>query len=204
MRHEVTSLNTKKLIASSLKKAMKTKPLSKITVSELIRDCGINRNTFYYHFDDIYDLLHWMFENELIDKVKKFNLITDSKKVMNLIMDYLEENEHILNCAYDSIGRDEMKRFFYEDFIAIVSPVIECAEEENHITLKPDFKQFVCKFYTEALAGMLIEWIKKRESRNREEVIQNISFILKSSINAILAQSPENNLGNFDLQQARG
>ena len=145
-----------------------------------------------------------MFENELIDKVKKFNLITDSKKVMNLIMDYLEENEHILNCAYDSIGRDEMKRFFYEDFIAIVSPVIECAEEENHITLKPDFKQFVCKFYTEALAGMLIEWIKKRESRNREEVIQNISFILKSSINAILAQSPENNLGNFDLQQARG
>lgn len=91
---------------------MKTKPLSKITVSELIRDCRINRNTFYYHFNDIYDLLHWMFENELIDKVKKFNLITDSRKVMNLIMDYLEENEHILNCAYDSIGRDEMKRFF--------------------------------------------------------------------------------------------
>ena len=120
MRHEVTSLNTKKLIANSLKKAMKVKPLSKITVSELIRDCGINRNTFYYHFDDIYDLLHWMLENELIDKVKKFNLITDSKKVMNLIMDYLEENEHILNCAYDSIGRDEMKRFFYEDFITIV------------------------------------------------------------------------------------
>ena len=89
MRHEVTSLNTKKLIANSLKKAMKVKPLSKITVSELIRDCGINRNTFYYHFDDIYDLLHWMLENELIDKVKKFNLITDSKKVMNLIMDYI-------------------------------------------------------------------------------------------------------------------
>ena len=56
MRHEVTSLNTKKLIANSLKKAMKTKPLSKITVSELIRDCGINRNTFYYHFDDIYEI----------------------------------------------------------------------------------------------------------------------------------------------------
>ena len=74
-----------------------------------------------------------MLENELIDKVKKFNLITDSKKVMNLIMDYLEENEHILNCAYDSIGRDEMKRFFYEDFITIVSPVIECAEQEHHI-----------------------------------------------------------------------
>ena len=195
MRHEVTSLNTKKLIANSLKKVMKVKPLSKITVSELIRDCGINRNTFYYHFDDIYDLLHWMFENELIDKVKKFNLITDSKKAINFIMDYVEQNEHILNCAYDSIGRDEMKRFFYEDFVSIVSPIIECAERENHITLKPDFKQFVCEFYTEALAGMLVQWIKKRESRNREETIQNVSFILKTSMNALLVQSPGNHLG---------
>ena len=58
-------------------------------------------------------------------------------------------------------------------------------------------------FYTEALAGMLIEWIKKRKSRNREETIQNISFILKTSINAILAQSPENNLGTSELLQAR-
>ena len=50
---------------------------------------------------------------------------------------------------------------------------------------------------------MLIEWIKKRKSRNREETIQNISFILKTSINAILAQSPENNLGTSELLQAR-
>lgn len=195
MKHEVTSLNTKKLIAHSLKKAMKVKPLSKITVSELIRDCGINRNTFYYHFDDIYDLLHWMFENDIIDKVKNFDLISDSDKAISFIMDYIEKNDIILNCAYDSIGRDEMKRFFYNDFISVVIPIIECAERESQITLKPDFRQFVCEFYTEALAGILINWIKKRQTRNREEMIQHLSFILKSAITANLSEAPENSLG---------
>lgn len=195
MKHKVTSLNTKKLIANSLKKAMKVKPLSKITVSELIRDCGINRNTFYYHFDDIYDLLHWMFENDIIDKVRTFDLISDSKEAIAFIIDYVEKNEVILNCAYDSIGRDEMKRFFYNDFISVVKPIIESAEQENQITLKPEFKQFVCEFYTEALAGILIEWIKKRDTRNKEEMIEHTSFILKLSINTILKEAPKNCLG---------
>lgn len=53
MKHEITSLNTKRTLAESLKKLMKTKSFSKITVSEIIADCGLNRKTFYYHFEDI-------------------------------------------------------------------------------------------------------------------------------------------------------
>ncbi len=62
MKHEITALNTKKALAASLKRCMEKKPLSKITVSELIADCGVNRKTFYYHFEDIYGLLKWMLE----------------------------------------------------------------------------------------------------------------------------------------------
>ena len=57
MKHEVTSLNTKKALAAALKELMTKKPLSKITVSDIISVCGVNRKTFYYHFQDIYDLL---------------------------------------------------------------------------------------------------------------------------------------------------
>lgn len=53
--------------------------LSKVTVSELIRECNINRNTFYYHFSDIYDLLKWMFEQESIEVVKRIDLLVDAE-----------------------------------------------------------------------------------------------------------------------------
>ncbi len=59
MKREKGTLRTKQAMAESLKKLMQKKPLSKITVNEIITDCDINRNTFYYHFENIYDLLKW-------------------------------------------------------------------------------------------------------------------------------------------------
>ena len=53
LKHEITALNTKKTLANSLKKFMGIKPLSKITITEIISDCGLNRKTFYYHFEDM-------------------------------------------------------------------------------------------------------------------------------------------------------
>lgn len=196
MKHSVTSLNTKKAIAEALKKAMKTKPFSKITVSEIIKDCGINRKTFYYHFEDLYSLLKWMFEVEAIEVIKNYDLLVDSEEVICFVMDYVEKNDYIINCAYDSIGRDEMKRFFYADFIDLVSSLIDRAEQESSQFLDPDFKSFLCGFYTEALAGTLIDWIQNPTIRNREKAINYFSFILKSSLTAILTDAQNTPFGN--------
>ena len=48
---------TKRALEASLKNLLLQKPLSKITISDITEDCGINRMTFYYHFKDIYDLV---------------------------------------------------------------------------------------------------------------------------------------------------
>lgn len=186
MEYSVTSMNTKKIIAESLKKAMLKKPLSRITVSEIIRDCGINRKTFYYHFEDIYALLKWMFEQEAIEVVKNFDLCVDYEEAIGFVMDYVEENDHIISCAYDSMGRDEMKRFFYSDFIAVTSSIIDNSEQICGVMLDPDFKKFACEFYTEALAGMLLNWLQNREARSREKTIRNISDLMKISITALM------------------
>lgn len=58
------------MLSGALKNAMKSKSLSKITVSELIEACGVNRKTFYYHFQDIYDLLKWTLEQEELRLLK--------------------------------------------------------------------------------------------------------------------------------------
>ena len=44
---------TKRALEQSLKNLLLQKPLSKITISDIADDCGINRNTFYYHFADV-------------------------------------------------------------------------------------------------------------------------------------------------------
>lgn len=48
---------TKRALEASLKNMLLQKPLDKITINNIAKDCGINRMTFYYHFKDIYDLV---------------------------------------------------------------------------------------------------------------------------------------------------
>ncbi|MGN0631523.1 MAG: TetR/AcrR family transcriptional regulator C-terminal domain-containing protein, partial [Ruminococcus sp.] len=171
MKHEVTTLNTKKLIAASLKKFMERKPLSKITVSEIVADCGINRKTFYYHFEDIQALLKWMLEQEAVEVIKNFDLLLDYEDAINFVLDYVEENKHILNCVCDSMGRDELKRFFYNDFLGIMITIVTQLEEMLGISTDDDFRNFLCDFYTEALAAKLIEVIRTKQPYDREKLI---------------------------------
>lgn len=50
---------TKHLLTESLKRLMTQKPLNKISIREITEGCGVNRQTFYYHFEDIPDLMAW-------------------------------------------------------------------------------------------------------------------------------------------------
>lgn len=185
MKHEITTYNTKKLISETLKSIMRKKPFSKITVSEIISECGVNRKTFYYHFEDIYALLKWMLEEEAIEVVKHFDLLVDYEEAIRFVMRYVDENEYIISCAYDSIGRDEMKRFFYKDFVGVVASVIDAAEANFKNKIDPDFKEYVAKFYTEAISGMLIDWVKEKDKGDREKTVGHLTAIIETVLESM-------------------
>lgn len=192
MTHEEATRRTKQMLAASLKKQMEKKPLKKITVSEIIADCNVNRKTFYYHFEDIYALLKWMLEQEAVEVVKQFDLLVDYQDALLFVMNYVETNAHILNCAYDSIGREEMKRFFCNDFYEITRSLIDGVERENQLHVSDDYKQFLCVLYTEALAGMLINWFQNKHKKEgeKEKTILYLSLTMRSSLKEVLKNAP--------------
>ncbi len=194
MTNKELSLKTKKSLAAALKKAMEKKALSKVTVSELCAACNVNRKTFYYHFTDIYDLLKWMFEKEAIEIVKQFDMIVNTADAFRFIMEYVENNKHIINCAYDSMGYEELKRFFYTDINGLMLNVIKSGEDNLEISLDKDFEEYLAKFYTEASAGILIDWIKNRSNQDKETILQNLLLIYRVSIPEILKSRAEQNL----------
>lgn len=196
MTNEELSLKTKRALAAALKKSMGKKPLSKITVSELIAECNVNRKTFYYHFQDIYDLLKWMFDQEAIEIVKNFDLIVNTEEAIRFVMDYVEENKHIINCAYDSMGHEAIKQFFYADLFGITFGVIENAERMLSLSVDESFKEFFARFFTEATAGILVDWVKNRVEQDREAVLQDILLIYRSAIVHVLQERARQEAGN--------
>ena len=88
-KQDKRNLNTKMELANAFKELSKKKPMNKITVNDLIKYCQLNRNTFYYHFEDIHDLINWMFNEEvkkIIDNFDKSNY----ENFLNSVLDYIE------------------------------------------------------------------------------------------------------------------
>ena len=126
-----------------------------------------------------------MFEQETIEAVKQFDLLVHYEEAIEFMMDYVEKNDYIISSAYNAIGRDEMKRFFYADFIGVISTVIDSAEEKAANKLDLGFKDFLSKFYAEAIADMLIEWVTEKNKRDREKTMRYLATILEKSIGVV-------------------
>ena len=61
------SYSTQLKLAKSLKDLMSNQPFEKLSVSDITNNCDLHRQTFYYHFDDKYELLDWIVYKELIE-----------------------------------------------------------------------------------------------------------------------------------------
>ncbi len=191
MTHEETALRTKKAICDALKDLLQEKPFSKITVSELIRKCNINRKTFYYHFEDIYGLLRWMLEQETFEVVKNFDLLVDYQDAFIYVIDYVKENSYVLNCIYDSVGRDELKRFLYKDFNGIMKKLLQDIAAQMKVKIPASFMEFLSDFYTEAVAGMMINIFQNTNLYTRDQLIEYFGTIVHSSIPASIQAYPQ-------------
>ena len=189
------SEQTKLQLVAALKILMAQKSMDKITIAELTNLCNIRRQSFYYHFEDIYDLLRWMIENEAISLLKQQEGALLWKEGLLQLFRYLEENRTVCLCALKSVGRDHLRRFFEADIYAIIHRTIEQLTENigvhNNLDSFVDV-EMLTHFYVVALAGMIESWLLGEIDRTPEQLIQFVDIILNDQINGAAARVLQN------------
>ena len=139
---------TKILMAQALKKLIKDRPFSKITVQDIVTECNINRNTFYYHFENNYDLLSFTYEQEVQNIVESFHKANATiPQAMDFVLEYIDKNIPLCQCAYESLGEQQLKIIFEKDLLEFVRATIDFFGKENSVQFSEDLKSFVGDFY---------------------------------------------------------
>ena len=191
-KNSSVSEQTKHQLADALKTLMTQKAMDKITISELTMLCQIRRQSFYYHFEDIYDLLRWMIQNEAINLLQQQEGALLWKEGLLQLFRYLEENKSVYLCALRSVGGDHIRRFFEADIYAIIHRTIEQLSED--IGIRSNLNSFVdvemlTHFYVVALAGIIESWLLGEIDRTPEELIQFADIILNDQINGAMLRA---------------
>ena len=122
----------------SLKKLLSKTTLDNITIQDITDDAEVSRKTFYYHFQDIYDLLDWTLQEDARHLVaNKINLDNWEESIAALFV-YMQENRMLVLNAFHSLERDTReKEVFnrsldnvYRDFTAKVAAARNISPEK--------------------------------------------------------------------------
>lgn len=165
-------MKTQRRLAEALKTMMAETPLEEISVTLLSKKCGINRQTFYYHFHDVYDLLTLVFLNEKLEKVEKeinpHNLFVSLYK-------YYEKNSKFIDATLNSAGKDLFVEFVYNNCYTTFLKILNSYKENKKIT--PNERKAIARFYGYAFANSIVFYFTNSKNKSLEKFIQEIQIV---------------------------
>ena len=183
------SERTKRNLAAVLNEKMAKKPLEQITIQELTEACGMQRRAFYYHFEDIYALVKWMFQEEAISLLQQQEGTLLWQEGLLQLFHYLEENKAVCLCALRSSGHDALKRFFGADLEGIFSKEMKKMAWRLDLDLDPHG----IPLFVSALGGIVEAWLLDLLPDTPEKMVSRINGFLQSHIYGlqVLQHHPE-------------
>ena len=161
----------KNALVNTFLELTKSESFDKITVTGLVESCGISRQTFYYHFNDIDEMLKWAFETETEAICSK---LSDGKWIdcAKLYVDFFNRYDSLLRCAIGSAELLYLYNLISDSFKTFIETCLDKKNKSNALN-KKDFS-FITESMALGYAGFVIKEIQKDKS-NYEALLTNIA-----------------------------
>lgn len=182
---------TKSAIASAYKELLQENQANKITVQNIVDRCGLNRQTFYYHFADIYDLIGWIFDEEALNAIRGQKDVT-WQRGLHAILAYMEENKVLCTRVLHSFSREHLERFLRTQSRDLLLRILRnVAEQKGIADVCEQDVQRIARFYAPSLITYLIQWVSDGMRESPEQVIEELDLFLSDGVATTLQRLSE-------------
>jgi AcrR family transcriptional regulator len=186
-------LLTKKMIREVFVQMLNKRPLQKITVTDIVTACEINRNTFYYYYADIYDIISEIFQTELQKVINDYNDTNSWEESVLQALKFAVENKKAVYHIYNSIQKEKLEKYLFDvsgnAMRRYVGRII--INLDIHASIRDI--DIIILFYQYALTEMFINWISSGMSVEQENIIRRSGQLFNGNIERSLRKSVELN-----------
>lgn len=167
---------TKRAIVESFLRLVGKKSLEKITVRDIVDDCGINRNTFYYYFQDIYAVLEEICHHFVEKLPAEESLSVTLSAFFSALGEFTEKYPRTARTLSISLGYDGLERYFAADMDRVI---LSCLlRETKNSTPSRDYLLHLTSFLRHALFGFCIDLLRSDHPQNFDQARQHLADIL--------------------------
>ncbi len=150
------STNMKSIIATNFFDLVRERGFDKITVKDLVERCHISRQTFYYHFQDLLDVVEWSAQRGIQRAVNLTAEIYDTEQVLQRVVEIARENWQIVEGLMKSQKREDIERIFATTLRSYTLELMN----RNKLQVQQD-TEVAIQFYTNGIVGVLVNQCSK-------------------------------------------
>lgn len=178
---------TEDLIKKEFMNLLDKKTLNKITVTELAKKCDIERKTFYYHYENLEQLIKEIFESELDVVIEEFNENLSWEDSFIVAAKFILENKRAIRHIYFSDYKANVEKYVYSMAGEVITKYVKHVSKDTRA--KDIDINLISYFYQCALSTALIQWIATDMKTDPVVVTNRIGKLMDGNILLSLKRS---------------
>ena len=170
-------MKTERRIVLALRNMMGKTPLEEITVTKITNKCHINRQSFYYHFHDIYDVLTLLFLDE---KVEGIESAKNAKEMVAVIYKYYENNAEFLDATIRSAGKDLFEEFVFNTCYQCFTRYVDFNDQKNKID--KNHRKNIVRYYASAFSSLIVNYLETTKTKSLQGLLSCFDFLAEGEV----------------------
>ena len=175
---------TKNIIKEEFIKQLNERPLNKITVKSIVDACQINRNTFYYHYADIYAVLEEVLAEEIEKGIQDYNDSLSWEESFIRSANFAFDNKKAIYHVYHSMQREQLERYLFDTAGYVMNRFVN--RINANIGADEEDVKFIALFYQCALTQIVLKWVEKGMNVDILTTIHDTQRIFDGNIEIML------------------
>ncbi len=180
---------TKKAIKASFLKLLNERPLSQITVKDIVEDCGVNRNSFYYHFADIPSLLDEIVKERADEIIAQHASVSTLEECMTATLEFAMQNKRAVLHAYRSTSREAVETYLLHICQYLVESYAQTTVGE--LPILPEDRQLLIRFFQCECFGQAILWLNSGMSYDMEAQFTRLGQLMHGMMEELVRRCVE-------------
>lgn len=168
---------TRKAIKQTFIALLEEHPLNEITVKDIVEKCGINRNSFYYHFQDLPTLLEEIIKEEAEGFIHSYPSVSSIVECFDAMIKFASKNKKAIMHIYRSVSRESFERHLMSVSEYFVQQYIDTALKDEKIPDKD--KQTIVRYYKCVCFGLIIDWLNNGMQEEHAQSVRRMFLIQK-------------------------
>lgn len=176
----------RKAIRDSFIKLLTEKPLSKITVRDIVDDCGINRNTFYYYFHGLPQLLEAIVNEEAERIIREYPAIESVEECLNAVIRFALENRKVVLHIYHSLSRDIYEQYLWRVCEHVVTAYVGGILSDLHVSEQD--RALIVEHLKGVCFGLVMNWLENGMQEDIQARFRRICELKQGDLERMIAR----------------